>query len=124
MHPTSGEDEPGQAGIVTATQLTVALDYGSFYLHAAEIDPDVVTDLVGEALDEGIAQAGTSTVVISPHQNNFAMPLLVEVWDGPPSDDVDEWEEAFEAHVDVGPEGLVYESPTLDLIDLPVPSGS
>src|SRR3954468_7203340 len=110
--------------IVTTSQLTVALDYSTFYLHTGEVDYDLIPDLVGDALADGIGQGARTIVVASPHQNNFAMPLLIEVWDGEPPDDLDDWEEAFEVHLDVGTEGLVYESPTLDVVELPVPAGS
>jgi hypothetical protein len=42
-------------------------------------------------------------VVISPHQNNFAMPLRVEVWPAEPPSDLDDWQEAFLTGLVVGP---------------------
>jgi hypothetical protein len=110
--------------IVETVELTVALDYSTFHLHTGDVDYDAIVNLGAEAWGTGIAQVGTTTVVVSPHQNNFAMPLLIEVWDGPPPEDFDDWEEAFEVHLEVGPDGLVYESPTLDFVELPVPQGS
>jgi hypothetical protein len=105
--------------------LVVALDYGQFYLHTDEEDPELAVDLLDVAqASDGIAQRAGLVVVVSPHQNNFAMPLRIEVWTAEPDGDLDEWEEAFETHIDVGDEGLTYESPTLDLTPIAVPPGS
>jgi hypothetical protein len=115
---------PG-AELSSSEELVVSLDYSQFYLHTAEEDPDLAVDLLGDAQNgDGIAQQGGLVVVESPHQNNFEMPLRVEVWTAPPEDDLDEWQEAFEVHLDVGDDGLNYESPTLDITPLPVPPGS
>lgn len=49
--------------------------------------------MVDEAVTgPGIASTpGNEYVVVrSPHQNNFAMPLRVEVWPGEPVDDLDQ----------------------------------
>ena len=103
----------------------VALDYGQFYLHTRESDPDLAVMLLERAQDgDGIAQDGGLVVVVSPHQNNFEMPLRVEVWEARPLDDLDEWEEAFDAYLEVDQPGLAYESPTMDFVDLKVPPGS
>jgi 8-oxo-dGTP pyrophosphatase MutT (NUDIX family) len=72
---------------------------------------------------DGIAQVPGTLVVLSPHQNNFEMPLRVEVWDGPPPDDTAEWPEAFEAHLEIDPHGLSYNSPTMTTVSLGVPPG-
>jgi hypothetical protein len=109
----------------SADDLVVALDYGQFYLRTTEEDPELAVDLLDEAHDaDGIAQQGGLVVVESPHQNNFEMPLRVEVWTAPPDGDIEEWEEAYEVHLDVGDDGLTYESPTLGITPLPVPPGS
>jgi hypothetical protein len=82
-------------------------------------------DILNEAIEgRGIAQRRGTTVVLSRHQNNFAMPLRVELWEGPPINDLDEWEMACEVHIDVSESGLVYESPTMNATELPVPPGS
>ena len=79
-------------------ELSVELDYGQFSLCTADVDPDLVHELLERALDgDGIAQTDAVLVVLSPHQNNFEMPLAVEVWDAPPAGDLSEWQEAFEA---------------------------
>lgn len=103
----------------------VALDYGQFYLHTREDEPELAVTLFEQAQDgDGIAQADGLLVVESPHQNNFEMPLGVEIWDARPDDDLPEWEEVFEAHLDVGEAGLTFESPTVDLTDIEVGPGS
>lgn len=111
------------ANLVQRAEFGVALDYGQFYLHTADNDPELAVTLLEQAQDaDGIAQAPGLVVIESPHQNNFAMPLTVEVWDRRPADDLDEWQEAFEAHLEVT-DGLVYESPTMDLTEIEVPPG-
>lgn len=106
------------------TDLTVGLDYGQFTLETGEEDPGLAVELLSTAFEDGIAQRGDLVVVLSPHQNNFEMAFRVEVWPGEPSDDVDDWEEAFAVHLEVGEHGLVYSSPTMDFTHLPVPPGS
>jgi hypothetical protein len=111
--------------LVHRQELVVELDYGQFYLYPADLEPQ----LVQEALERvggggGIAQSEGVLVVQSPHQNNFSMPLAVEVWDTEPPDDLVDWQEAFEAHLDVGDAGLTYESPTVELTEIAGPPGS
>src|SRR5689334_13667120 len=110
------------AVLSSSEDLILSLDYSVFYLRTGEEDPDLAVDLLGEG--DGIAQRGGLVVVTSPHQNNFEMPLRVEVWTGRPEDDLEMWEEAFEVHLDVGDDGLLYESPTVDIVSLPVRRGS
>jgi hypothetical protein len=101
----------------------VALDYGQFSL-STDLELDS-SDILNEAIEgRGIAQRRGTTVVLSRHHNNFAMPLRVEVWAAPPVDDLDEWELACDVHIDVSESGLVYESPTMNATELPVPPGS
>lgn len=113
------------ANLVHRQNLVVALDYGQFYLHTRDNDPDLAVTLLEQAQGAaGIAQADGLLVVESPHQNNFEMPLGVEIWDARPADDLAEWEEAFEAHLVVGEAGLTYESPTMDLTEIEVSADS
>jgi hypothetical protein len=86
------------SGLLYAEDLVVGLDYGQFYLLPYPDDADLEDDLpgidvmVGRAIDAGgIAQSPSTLVVLSPHQVNFAMPLRVEAWDGPPPDDTADW---------------------------------
>jgi hypothetical protein len=108
--------------------LTVDLDYGQFYLSSLP-QPDV-TDALVRLVEKAIAGQGIAgtegnefVVVFSPHQNNFAMPLRVEVWPAEPPDDLDEWQEAFLTGLLIGPGGLVYETPTFEPVSVPVPPG-
>jgi antitoxin (DNA-binding transcriptional repressor) of toxin-antitoxin stability system len=114
---------------VKAFDLTVRLDYGQFHLSSLPL-PDGAGDdllqLVEEAAHgQGIAvtEGNELVVVISPHQNNFAMPLRVEVWPAEPPSDLDDWQEAFLTGLVVGPAGLAYESPTMEEATVPVPPG-
>lgn len=103
----------------------MALDYGQFYLHSVRSDLDDVLAAVDIALEgDGIAQRGGVLVVISPHQNNFEMPLLIERWSGEPPPDLDDWQVAYAAHLAVGDDGIYYETPTLDGVDIAVPAGA
>ncbi|WP_432976541.1 hypothetical protein [Dactylosporangium sp. CA-233914] len=62
-------------------------------------------------------------VVLSPHQNNFHMPLRVECWHRRPPDDTDQWEEVTECAFTVEAGELRYESPALDTTACAVPDG-
>lgn len=105
--------------------LRVALDYSQFSLATGPVDADLETDLLASAqAADGVAQRGGLVVVLSPHQNNFRMRLRLEVWTSEPVSDLDEWQEAFEFHLEVGADGLTYASPTLDVVALPAPPGS
>lgn len=112
------------AELTSSTDLIVGLDYGQFTLETGESDPDLATERLEVAVEDGIAQRDDLVVIVSPHQNNFAMPLQVEVWTSEPANDLHEWEEAFEVHLDVGEQGLLYGSPTMDYMPLAIPSGS
>lgn len=113
------------ARLLSRHELVVELDYGQFYLSGTEVDPGLVQQALTQALDgEGVAQADGVVVVLSPHQNNLEMPLAVEVWDGAPDEDLDQWEQAFEAHLDVSDGGLIYGSPTMSSTAIDLPAGS
>jgi hypothetical protein len=116
---------------VQAFDLTVRLDYGQFWLVGVRLpepdaDADATMRLIEEAInDQGIAstEGNEMVVVFSPHQNNFAMPLRVEVWPAEPPSDLDDWQDAFLTGLVVGPDGLDYESPTMEGASVPVPPG-
>jgi hypothetical protein len=86
------------AGPAQHFDLTVALDYGQFSLTGTYLPDDDAYPLrpLEEAI-EGQGIAGTEgneyVVVLSPHQNNFAMHLRVELWPAEPPDDLDDWQE-------------------------------
>ncbi|MCW3842334.1 hypothetical protein ONA70_19735 [Micromonospora yasonensis] len=48
-----------------------------------------------------IASDDHTVLVRVPHQNNFEMPLRVEVWTEPPPRDFGQWEEIFECALEV-----------------------
>jgi hypothetical protein len=111
-------------------KLTVALDYGQFYLVGRRVQPPSGEDPMLQLLDTAIKGVGIASsegnevvVVLSPHQNNFAMRLRVELWAAQPPDDLDDWQEAFLTGLVVGGEGLSYESPTLPGETIPVSPG-
>jgi hypothetical protein len=111
-------------------ELTVALDYGQFYLIGQPVQDPSDTDLMLQLLDTAIEGSGIAcsegneiVVVLSPHQNNFAMRLRVERWTVQPPDDLDDWQEAFLTGLVVGNNGLAYESPTMEGATIPVPPG-
>ena len=128
---------------LAAHDYVVALDYGEFWLYSClcpeedysvadrpELARDELDDLLRRALEgDSIAQTpveytfGSTLLVLCPHQTNFQMPLRIEVWDGPPPDDIADWPEAFEAHLDVDPHGLYYSSPLMGAARLDVPPG-
>jgi hypothetical protein len=116
------------AGSVTKPELTcdlvVALDYGQFSLRGSPSSDADYTDLLEEAIDgPDIAGDGTMVVVRSPHQNNFRMPLRVEVWPDNPPDDSDSWEEIFECALTVEGGALYFESPTMETTVVEIPDG-
>lgn len=51
------------------------------------------------------------------------MLFRVELWPIAPPDDLEAWQEAFAAPLEVDDGGIAYYSPTLDYVDLPVPPG-
>jgi hypothetical protein len=109
--------------LIAAEDLVVALDYGTFNLYTSEAGLE--NDLEGLVVaDGGVGLAEGVVCVTSPHQNNFEMALRVEMWSGEPPSDLDDWEEAFEVHLEVGDFGLLYGSPTMDFVPLPVRPGS
>lgn len=118
--------EERSSGPLHAEDLTVALDYGQFYLVTGYLDDgaDPVSVVDAAIAGDGIAQHGPALVVLSPHQNNFAMPLRVEQWPAEPPDDLDAWDEAYTAWLEINERGLVFESPTLNSTSIAVPPGT
>jgi hypothetical protein len=122
-----------QHRLLWAQDHTVAMDYGHFYLEhrvGDDLDDEAyddrdLSDLISRAHDaDGIAWEAGTLAVLSPHQNNFEMPLRVELWDGEPPGDLNDWEEAFEAYLEWEHGGLTYSSPTMDSKDFPIPPGA
>lgn len=107
---------------------TVTLDYSQFYLYDrcdVSAEEDDISALVEQAIaGDGIARGLGTVVVMSPHQNNFEMPLTVEQWDGPPPDDLTGWQEGYLTWLTVDEHGLIYQSPTMDAYVLDLPPGT
>lgn len=100
-------------------------DHGQFYLYTDTWEEvDVVGTVERAITSDGIAQDGPLLVVLSPHQNNFAVALRVERWSATPPDDLRSWQEAFTASIDVDTFGLLYESTTtVQNLELEIPPG-
>jgi hypothetical protein len=112
------------AGPVLIHDAIVALDYGQFSLCGSPGRSGDYMAYLEEAEGAGIAGDDYAVVVRSPHQNNFEMPLRVEVWESrPPSDETD-WQEIFCCGLVVDAGGLLYQSPTVDETVFDVPAGS
>ena len=112
--------------IIDAWDLVVALDYGQFVLVGGDaVEPEDVVAAIEIALRDnvGIGQVGDTLGICSPHQNNFQMPLRVELCSSDPGRQLTAWQEVFEASIGVGSDGLRYESPTLEAVTVPVPAG-
>ncbi len=92
------------------------MDYGQFSVGgvAGAIDEG---DLLRSAFARPpSASDGQLVVVTSPHQNNFAMLIDVEVWSARPDPDWDHWEQASVEDLDVDEHGaVIITSPTSDV---------
>ena len=81
-------------------------------------------EVLHRAFESGIAQGRYLTVFLTPHQSNFPLPMTVELWDAQPPDDLAAWPEVFEATVTAGADGLLWSSPTMAEVVVPVPAGT
>jgi hypothetical protein len=104
-------------------ELVVAMDYGQFGLTGRWHEGDPMMLLEEALAGENIASDGFSIVVCSPHQNNFQMPLRIEVWSHEPPDDGEEWEEIFDSRLTVDGGAVHYDSPTMQGASCDVPDG-
>lgn len=104
--------------------MTVALDYGQFTL-SGTTDDDSDLRMLGREAQAGqhIASDDHTVLVCVPHQNNFEMPLRVEVWAEPPPRDFGQWEEIFECALEIDGGELWYGSPTVEYRRCEVPDG-
>jgi hypothetical protein len=108
---------------LATTSLIVVMDYGQFSLASGERELDYLQALTRALDGEGVSQDDGLVVVISPHQNNFAMPVEIEVWADPPPDDLAAWPEVVQAGLQVSGGGFWWESPTDTRVFCPVPDG-
>ncbi|MDX6228145.1 MAG: hypothetical protein QOI76_1535 [Frankiales bacterium] len=110
--------------MISARDLKVEMDYGQFALMSDWEDVERLPEAIDAAFEaDGVAQLGGLLVLVTPNQWNFELPLRVEVWDEAPVDDLEEWQHAYEAHVEVADE-LWWDSPTTVAQDLQVPPGA
>jgi hypothetical protein len=81
--------------------------------------------LLGNAQDDRpSAGNGHQALVLSPHQNNLAMDVLVERWSGRPPTDVDAWEQVSVEPLEVDASSTVrLTSPTLACMTCEIPEG-
>lgn len=86
----------------------LAMDYGQFSVDGGLGDPDANLDLLEQAFARRpCAGDGTTLLVLSPHQNNFQMPIAVQVWDGRPPDDRELWQQVCEGRLSVDSDGAL-----------------
>ena len=115
------------ASPVRTTTRTVALDYGSFTLRGAGFDDAEDTtpllDTIIGSPDEVAAADGRVLLVVSPHQNNAALELTVEVWDEEPPADTESWQQVVQSSIEIVDDRLLFESPTMEGAWFDVPSG-
>src|SRR6476659_5473074 len=82
--------------------LIVSLNYGQFGISGGYRSGIDYMDLLTKAQSgTGIASYECGLVVLSPHQNNFRMPLRIEVWHRRSPDDLDSWQEVAESTLTV-----------------------
>ncbi|WP_223626894.1 hypothetical protein [Microbacterium sp. EST19A] len=99
----------------------VAMDYGQFTL-AGGFEADDLALLAAAQQHPPSASDGRSVLVLSPHQNNFAMKVVVELWSDRPPRDETAWDQVSVEPLAVGPTGaLRLASPTLDDTLCPTP---
>jgi hypothetical protein len=100
------------AGPHLVHDLVVPLDHGQFGIYGGYRPHVDYMDLLAKAQSgPGLASYECGVVILSPHQNNFRMPLRIEVWHQRPPDDGDSWEEIAECRLAVEAGELRYESP-------------
>jgi hypothetical protein len=114
---------PVEPSLISTQRLEFAMDYGYFTVRGSASDDE--PGLVARALAEPpTASDGKMVVVLSPHQNNFALPITVEAWTSAPVSDRDAWQQVSEDSITVGAHGSLYfESPTLDGVACPIGPG-
>lgn len=104
--------------------VTHALDYGQFLLGGDLFVSDAPALLAEAQEHPPSASDGRSIMVMSPHQNNFEMRVVVETWTRQPPRDDESWEQVSVERLSIGAEQvLLIESPTLEPADVSLPAG-
>jgi hypothetical protein len=117
----TGDNQP-----TLVQEAVVTMDYSQLVFSGRDYGTegvDLLTLLDQAYAGQRIAGQTDVLLVLSPHQSNFEMPLRIEIWQQPPPDDLDDWQEVFEAPLDITDAGLTYESPTMNPQWWDVPEG-
>ncbi|MFF5225114.1 hypothetical protein [Dactylosporangium sp. NPDC000521] len=112
------------ANLLRVHDRIVTMDHGQFCLVGIPGGSGDYMTYLEAALIEGIAGDDHAVVVCPPHQNNFEMPLRVELWSGPPADDQAAWQEVFRCCLTVGEDGMYYQSSAAEEVTFDVPGGT
>lgn len=101
----------------------LALDYGQFTITGGFAIDDIA--LLADAFRRPpSASDGRSVLVLSPHQNNFAMPVAIERWSDRPPHDESAWQQVSVERLSVGATATVrLGSPTLEDTGCAIPAG-
>ncbi|WP_179274730.1 MULTISPECIES: hypothetical protein [unclassified Rhodococcus (in: high G+C Gram-positive bacteria)] len=105
-------------------QVVLAMDHGQFYLRGGEADPSEMTLLERAMAVRPSAGDGSTVVVLSPHQNNFEMPIDIEVFGTRPHSDESSWQQVCEERIEIGPGGILQiDSTPMSSVECSVPPG-
>lgn len=115
----------GSASQISEQAVVLAMDYGQFSISGGLGDFDDELELLEQAqAAQPSAGNGNALVVLSPHQNNFEMPIAVQVWDGRPPADRDQWQQVSEGRIQVSEAGqIMIASPATGEVYCEVPEG-
>ncbi|WP_223263463.1 hypothetical protein [Rhodococcus sp. MTM3W5.2] len=113
------------ASQISEQAVVLAVDYGQFSISGGLGDYEDNLELLEQAqAAQPSAGNGNALVVLSPHQNNFEMPTSVQVWNGRPPADRDEWQQVSEGRLRVSEAGqIMIASPTTGEVFCEVPEG-
>ncbi|WP_077040400.1 hypothetical protein [Rhodococcus sp. MTM3W5.2] len=113
------------ASQISVQAVVLAVDYGQFSISGGLGDYEDYLELLEQAqAAQPSAGNGNALVVLSPHQNNFEMPISVQVWNGRPPADRDEWQQVSEGRLRVSEAGqIMIASPTTGEVFCGVPEG-
>lgn len=113
------------AKLLTTHTLVHALDYGHFTITGSDSDYDELTLLDDAQSKPPSASDGGAILVLSPHQNNFAMQVTVELWSDHPPSDSDGWEQVSVEPLRVDTSATIaLTSPTLESTTCRIPEGN
>jgi hypothetical protein len=102
--------------------LHTTYDYGQFYLQPAPIAGLDMNQFQLAKLD-GIGEIDNVLFICSPAQRNWNLTVDIERWEQEPIDDLEGWQEAFEASMMLGQGGLSWSTVDFEDPPIPVPAG-